>query len=418
MQSTKAHNVSVLNKFEALLSYTNTLNLERSTENFLEVAALLMKRPMLKIGDPGTNKSGSAKTIFSCFTDAKVKRIGLTANSTADQVFGGLIVEYYLQGKQVFNLEEGAANFEFVIFDEIFKVENADLLNKLLFFFDEESEIFQDGKMQKTKLEAAILTSNELPLPGSHDALMNRITIKASVSRLQSGNNRKLMLSNKHKNISAPKLVLNDLYEARKEAVQVTISDSILNLLICDEEYERLCGIAQAQDMTLPPLDQSRALVDKLAVQGVKVSDRQIVQLFGQRTNAPSFLQAVAWLSGSHEVTEDHLVFLLNTLWSNEQEIPKIQEVLKTLDTTAQYSQKVQSLHETFTNFKNLADGTDREKQIKRSAGLSQLGNISEAINSLNALNSTSPKVLGLLAELSSMRDTTELIVNSLGRTF
>lgn len=408
---------SVSAKFQSLLEYTNFLNLERNTENFLEIVSLLMKRPMLKIGEPGTNKSGSSKVIFGCFTDAKVFRVGLTANSTADQVFGGLIVGEYLKGIQAYNTDQGAAKYHFVIFDEIFKVENADLLNKFLFFFDEVSEIFQAGKMEKTMFQGGILTSNELPLPGSHDALMNRISIKAFVNRLQLGSNRKLMLKGKHNttNLPMPQLRMADLFQAREKALKVTISESILNLLICDEEYDKICQMASVQGMGMPPLDQSRALVDKLCVQGVKVSDRQIVQLMGEGVETPSFLQSVAWLSGSNEVTEDHLMYLLNALWRNEQEIPKIKEVLKTLDTATQYAEQVTKMRELFINFKNQKDDTENDKKKKRACGLSMMYHVYELIKKLDA-NASSPKILKLLAEMSSIRDQSEVMIESLGK--
>lgn len=333
--------ISALDKIKMIEDYVNAscVNMKRTTKYL--ATSLVMGRPIFLLSEPGMAKSLAAKLVASCFGDRgdAWAYVPASPNTTAESVFGGLVAEEYLQGKTVRNLSAGIVNYPFVIVDEIFKIQNPDCLDNFIYYYDEESCIKSDGKVIKTAHEWSAVTSNELPEPGEHDALMNRINIKHILAEPTGADCKEALrrASDRASNVlTPPQVTLDDLYQARKEACQVTIPEEILDLLMYDREYEELVEAAIAASSNPPDKSVSKAIRDKLAAKGIRVSIRQLVAIAAEnKSGKPSFLQAIAYLHGDNCVDESHLEWMLDCLWRNPDERPVIAQILKSIDSVS-----------------------------------------------------------------------------------
>lgn len=352
-----ATTINCRNKFLEMMNFLEENCINMKIEVALILAAQLTGRPILLIGEPGCGKSFLSKLAASCYGDRD--RVwfyqSIQPNTTSEEVFGGLIAEEYLKGVSTYNLEMGAANFEICILDEIFKCQNPDLLTKFLPFFDEESTIKSGGIVYRTKLKWSVLTSNELPDKGEHEALMNRINIKRWVQPLRGSDRLKALRIHGQKKqlLNPPKVDIADLKQARNEALRVEIPTEILNLICFDPEYEETREKAIANGLNTPSFDRSKALVDRLEAIGIGVSQRQLHQLCAEnKEGSPSFLQAIAWLHGETEVTEEHLIWLTDCLWRVPEERDAIAKIINSLDDTSDIKKALQQIKDFANNYK------------------------------------------------------------------
>lgn len=267
-------------------------------------ACMLAKLPCLFVGNPGTAKSHTFKIIAKMFGERDKDWFyqSITAKTSPEKLFGGIVAEKMLAGIEEYNLSVGAATKVGNIFDELFKSQHPAMMNTLLNYFDEDPTIFSGGKNVKPDWEWSFCTTNfeDLPEDLRYDPLWDRMGAKYIVTGLDKSDS-KLALRNALSKKSgqstkavSPKITLEDLNLARKAALSIEIDESIIDCFY---------------DKVLPILDSY-------------VSQRKIHSIFVGKDGVPSVLQAIAY------ITKDNTTEILNYIpyfvWQDTDKLDKM----------------------------------------------------------------------------------------------
>lgn len=268
-------------------------------------ACMLAKLPCLFVGNPGTAKSHTFKLIAKLFGERDQEWFyqSITAKTSPEKLFGGIVAEKMLAGIEEYNLSVGAATKLGNIFDELFKSQHPAMMNTLLNYFDEDPTIFSGGKNINPDWEWAFCTTNfeDLPEDLRYDPLWDRMGAKYIVTGLNTTDSkvtlRKALAKKSGQLTSAatsPKLTLNDLKLARNAALAIEINESIINCFY---------------DKVLPILD-------------AYVSQRKIHSIFVGKEGVPSVLQAIAYLT--NDTTTEILNHIPYFVWQDTDKLDKM----------------------------------------------------------------------------------------------
>lgn len=268
-------------------------------------ACMIACLPCLFVGNPGTGKSHVFKLIAKMFgnRDADWFYQSITAKTSPEKLFGGIVAEKMLNGIEEYNLEVGAASYQGIIFDELFKSQHPAMMNMLLNFFDEEPTIFSGGKNHDPEWEYAFATTNFEDLDDDlrYDPLWDRMAAKYVVNNLSHADSKtalKMVMQQKKTSQQVPKLSIEDLRLARKAAMTIEISDSIIDCF-----YEKV----------LPQLEKGDRCY---------VSQRKINSLFIGKKGCPSILQSLAYVLGNDST--ELLGFIPYFVWQDRQTLNKL----------------------------------------------------------------------------------------------
>lgn len=295
------------------INYVKSQVYKMDTAIDLTYACLIARLPLLLIGNPGTGKSHLSKVFAGMFgvRDKDWFYQSITAKTSPEKLFGGLIAEKMLEGIETYNLSVGAATKTGVIFDELYKSHHPAMMDMLLSFYDENPTIFSGGVNITPDWHWAINTSNfeDLSEDLRYCPLWDRQGVKFIVNNLTHQDSRDALslIQNLHKKpIPVPSLTVEDIEIARKEAMSFQCSDEV---------------VSKFYDVVLP-------ILEKYAY----ISQRKIVSFFVGKKGHPSILQSLAYIlhaEGDKIVDNSLLAFLPYFCW---QDIKKYDELLESVE--------------------------------------------------------------------------------------
>lgn len=256
------------------------------------LAALCQQHPLL-LGPPGTGKSHLIGSLTRCIDGARLYNTLLTRFSTEDEVCGPAKLSALKADRFERQTDGHLPGVEVAFVDETFKANSA-VLNSILSVLNERT---YKGKPVPLRLCAG--ASNEMPEDESLGALFDRFLLRHVVRYVESPSAFKQLLRSRPTFTVPAQVTLAEWDQIATEVAAITVPDRIL------DECERLRSV--------------------LANDGIVVSDRRWVQLL-------SVLQAAAWLDGDDAVELDHLWALRFGLWSKQDEIGRVEAVLRTVD--------------------------------------------------------------------------------------
>ena len=282
-------------------------------------AAVLAGEHVLLLGPPGTAKSALVRAIAQAFSGSYFERL-LTKFSTPDEIFGPVSLRALEQDRFARVTGGKLPEAEFAFVDEIFKANSA-ILNSLLSLINE--RVFHnDGAPVTCPLVSLFGASNELPEGKELEALFDRFLLRFDVGYLiGAGNFRTVILAAEP--LITTTLSMADLKAAQLEAAKVKITDATVDALI--------------------------TIRDACRAEGIVASDRRWKKSL-------KIVQASAYLAGEKQTTPEDLAILVDSLWREPKERPKIARLVgkladpigtqaaEILDAAREGAQKVTSL--------------------------------------------------------------------------
>lgn len=172
------------------MSYSSDLRerfyrLGRSYPGFDEVLtqalfALYTKEHVLWYSAPGRAKSVVARNIFGMFTGAPMFPIQLTRETGKDEIFGNVVVEELMKGRELYNLEGGIAKATFSYLDEIMDASDF-VLRSMLNVLNERIFSSKDMGTINCPLHTVIATTNYIRQREATAAVLDRMMCKATL---------------------------------------------------------------------------------------------------------------------------------------------------------------------------------------------------------------------------------------------
>lgn len=339
------------------------------------LAAIIAAEHVLLLGPPGTAKSALVRTIAQAFGGSYFEWL-LTRFSTPEELFGPISLKALEQDRFSRITSGKLPDAEFGFVDEVFKANSA-ILNSLLAIANE--RIFHnDGVPKVCPLVSLFGASNELPESRELEALFDRFMLRFDVGYIVRPANLRAVLT-----AGEPALTtvvgMSALKKAQKEAASVKITDDTVSALI---------GIR-----------------DALRAEGIVASDRRWKKSL-------RLVQASAYLSAAKETCPQDLTILVDALWREPKERPKIARLVgKLADPVAcQAVEIVEAARETAGKVQSLKS-SDRKAYLAQAAqALEELRAQDEKLKALarasgnrakQAINDAQTEVTALHAELA-----------------
>ncbi len=262
------------------------------------LAAVLAGEHVLLIGPPGTAKSALVRAIAQAFGGMYFERL-MTKYSQPDELFGPVSLKALEQDRFVRVTTGKLPEAEFAFVDEIFK-SNSAVLNSLLSIVNE--RVFHnDGAATHCPLVSLFGASNELPEGKELEALFDRFLLRFDVQYLLAASNVRAVLASGEPTI-ATQLAMVDLRRAQAE---------VAALKVTDETIESLLSIR-----------------DALRGEGLVSSDRRWKKSLG-------LVRASAWLAGEKKTSPEDLAILVDSLWREPKDRPKVARIVGALSDPA-----------------------------------------------------------------------------------
>ena len=277
--------------FSALRNELMALFPERQHVIDAGLAAVLAGEHVLFIGPPGTAKSALVRSLAQAFGGRYFERL-LTKFSTPEELFGPISLKA-LEADRYSRVVAGKLpEAEFAFVDEVFKANSA-ILNSLLAIVNE--RVFHnDGQAVPVPLVSMFGASNELPEGKELEALFDRFLLRFEVGYLLRPGNLKAVLLAAEPKLSTH-LDMKTLRTAQAEVGRVKVTDATVEALI--------------------------NVRDACKAEGVVASDRRWKKSL-------RLMQAAAWLAGEKETTPEDLVMLVDSLWREPKERPKVAKLV------------------------------------------------------------------------------------------
>jgi MoxR-like ATPase len=296
------------------------------------LCAVLASEHVLLLGPPGTAKSALARALAQAFGGVYFERL-LTKFSTPEELFGPISLKALEQDrfKRVLTGKLPEAQFAFV--DECFKANSA-ILNSLLTLVNERV-YHDDGAPVKVPLVTLFGASNELPEGKELEALFDRFLLRFDVQYLLQPANLRAVLLAAEPAAGTPG-TMAQLKRAQAEVGRVKITDDTVDALI--------------------------QIRDVCRGEGIVASDRRWKKTL-------KIVQAAAWLGGEHATAPEDLALLVDSLWREPSERPKIARLVgKLADPIGTMAQEIlDAARETAERVGHL-HATDRKQYVAQAA--------------------------------------------------
>lgn len=296
------------------------------------LAAVLAAEHVLLLGPPGTAKSALVRAIAQAFGGVYFERL-LTKFSTPEELFGPISLQALEQDRFLRVTAGKLPEAEFAFVDEIFKANSA-ILNSLLTLVNE--RLFaNDSAPAPCPLVSMFGASNELPESKELEALFDRFIVRFDVQYLLQPTNLRAVLVAAEPACSVS-LTLAELKKAQADVGKVKITDATIDALI--------------------------AVRDVCKAEGIVASDRRWKKSL-------KLVQASAYLAGEKQTTPEDLAILVDSLWREPRDRPKVARIVGKLADPAgfQATQILDAARETAQKVSGLQSG-DRKAYVAQAA--------------------------------------------------
>ena len=363
--------LTVRDKFAAVRRELGESLIERSEEIDLLLTGLIAGEHLLLVGSPGCGKSLLIDSLMKWTHGSKFNCL-LNKFTMPEELFGPYSLTELKNDKFVRITTNRLPEAKFVFLDEIFK-SSSSILNTLLKLLYERTFDRGDGVTLRVPLELCLAASNEWPEGDSKKelgALFDRFLLRKTVNPISTQAGRqKLLWANQPPEFSTS-LSGHELTAARLDAQGLVWSKEAKQAL--------------------------ESILDELARQGVKPSDRRIFK-------SVSIVQAYAWLNGAEDVQPEHLEILQHVLWVEQEEATKVRSVI--MQIAAPVGMKVNGLISEIEQVLSSVDPKDLGQAATAAAKLSEINKTLKGLNS-------HPKAVAAIAYLKEK--ITELRLKSL----
>ena len=296
------------------------------------LCAVLAGEHVLLIGPPGTAKSALVRAIAQAFGGKYFERL-LTKFSTPEELFGPVSLKALEQDRFARVTTGKLPEAEFAFVDEIFK-SNSAVLNSLLSIVNE--RVFHnDGAATRCPLVSLWGASNELPDGKDLEALFDRFLMRFDVQYLLVASNVRAVLAAGEPTI-ATTMSMDVLRSAQAEVTTVNITEETIDALL--------------------------AIRDACRGEGIVASDRRWKKSLG-------LVRASAWLAGEPKTCPEDLAILVDSLWREPKDRPKVARIVGSLSDPAsmQSVEILDGAREIATRVASLRAG-DRKQYIAQAA--------------------------------------------------
>ncbi len=296
------------------------------------LAAILAGEHVLLVGPPGTAKSMLVRAMANAFGGSYFERL-LTKFSMPEELFGPISLKALEHDRFVRITTGRLPEAEFAFVDEIFK-SNSAVLNSLLAIVNE--RVFHnDGAPVQCPLVTLFGASNELPEGRELEALFDRFLLRFDVHYLLGASNLRAILSGGVPAI-ATKLSMNELRRWQADAAAVKITDDTIEALL--------------------------SIRDACRGEGIIASDRRWKKSL-------RLVQASAWMAGEKKTCPEDLAILVDSLWREPKDRPKVARIVGNLSDPAsmQSLEIVDAAREIATKVASLKNG-ERKAYIAQAA--------------------------------------------------
>lgn len=255
------------------------------------LAAMLAGEHVLLVGPPGTGKSALVRALTRAFGGSYFESL-LTKFSVPEELFGAISLKA-LESDRFARITAGRLpEVEIAFIDEVFKANSA-ILNSLLAIMNE--RIFHnDGIVMKCPLVSVFGASNELPSGNDLEALYDRFLVRFDVAYL-------LRLANIRAVLTSPEPTLTTTLDM---PTLRTAQAEVAKVIVTDETIEALLAIREA-----------------CKLEGIVASDRRWKKTI-------KLVQATAWLAEETQTTPEDLAVLVDCLWREGKERPKLAKIV------------------------------------------------------------------------------------------
>ena len=255
------------------------------------LAAVLAGEHVLLLGPPGTAKSALVRALAQAFGGSYFERL-LTKFSTPEELFGPVSLKA-LESDKFSRVTTGMLpTAEFAFVDEVFKANSA-ILNALLSLVNERL-FHNDGQPTAVPLVTMFGASNELPEGKELEALFDRFALRFQVDYLLRPQHLKSVLTSPEPKL-ATALNMKTLRAAQTEVAKVQVTDATVDALI--------------------------AIRDACKAEGIVASDRRWKKSL-------RLVQAASWLAGEKQTSPEELMLLVDALWREPKERPKVAKLV------------------------------------------------------------------------------------------
>ena len=258
------------------------------------LCAILAGEHVLLLGPPGTAKSALVRALAQSLGGTYFEHL-LTRFSTPEELFGPISLKALERDEFLRLTRDKLPEAHFAFVDEVFKANSA-ILNSLLSLMNE--RLFHNsGAPTQCPLVSLFGASNELPDGTELDALFDRFLLRFEVGYLLRPSNLRAVLTAPAYTPSAA-LDLPTLQKLQSEVDALPVTEDTLDALL--------------------------AIREQCKAEGLVASDRRWKKSL-------KLAKAAAYLAGATETTPEDFTLLVDSLWREPKERPKVARLVGAL---------------------------------------------------------------------------------------
>ena len=301
------------------------------------VRALVSGQHMLLLGPPGTGKSALVRSLCDRIEQSVYFEWLLNRTSDPSEILGPLSVRAMEQDQFIRKTDGKLPSANIAFIDEIFK-SNEPTLNILLPLLNEKV-FFNDGVAVPVPLLSLFGASNEEPEDDGLGALYDRILFRHYVDYVRDAGNRLRM----RENFLSSRSGLMSFFTTKITLMELeALKQSSKSIMVGKKTHQVFDSLVRELDKT-----------------GVVISDRR-------QNICMTVLQANAAIKGRTQVTSDDFDALKSILWTNKEDIPKINALIEKMVNPydAQIADVVRKANEVKQGIINAKSDSDRISMI------------------------------------------------------